>query len=240
MPLRNFLTVVLPPTAEVVEQSALRRGDVVFHIAKLGSDGQLVPKTFAHVGLVADDIGAPESTTSVRVLHMGVRVELESWSSSRTQDDVSVMDTSGTMKGIDESIRSAIIDVALAMYQRTPSFLAQATPLCYYWMGNPLTASHPLFPSDREAYGFSCATFAHECYRRALPNDIGALVNIERMPLTTEDDMRFLRNRFGANVEAAPFARLYPGYMMGAFDLDQYPFEPEDWEPWKDHGRYIP
>ncbi len=239
MPLRNFIGVVLPPTMRVANEAELREGDVVCWLAVDDGSGRLRSRSFAHVGLVGEAATDHGFTRPIRVLHMGNSIENDDWNWVRHNKESCVVDVAGIMRGIDESVRAGIIDAAWSLYQRPPSLLARERPLCYYWMGHPRLQGHPLFPEETNAHALSCATFVHECYRIALPSFIGSLIRVDRMPVTTTDELEQLRRVFGEHVEARAFPRLYPGYLLGAFELDQYPFDPPEWNQWKDHSRYI-
>ena len=103
-------------------------------------------------------------------------------------------------------------------------------------MGDPHPDCHPRFPDEDNAYGFSCSSFVHQCYI-----EIGhLLVDLDSMPLATAREIEELGRWFRDNVQRTPFRRLYAGYLIGAFCTDSYPFRPDDWDPWKNHGRFIP
>lgn len=231
MPLQNFLALYAAPL--VRDPAPLRTGDVVFHISvdAPGPSRRWTARAFAHAGLVARDLADYQLGEPVDVFHMGRRVERDAWFDSVNGSRV---DLAGRLAELDDSVRSRLIDKALEYFHRRPRMLSDHRS--WYWMGEPQSSCHPRLPDENSAYGFSCSTFVDHCY-----SEVGQhLVDLESMPLTTARELQELRAVFRHNTQATPFRRLYPGYLIGAFDLDRYPFRPDNWDDWKDHGRYIP
>ena len=193
------------------------------------------------MGLIAADKTPHRLNQPARVFHMTMsQIESDEWSDGM-ESRSSRIDASGVMEGLDPTVRAAIIDRAVELHHRTPSALGDG-PREFYWLGDPDPDSHPLFPGIDHAYAFSCATFAAHCYEYALPADIGGLVRTDRMPEATDEEYATICAQLGddRSVQQHDLRRLYPGYLMRAFDVCEYPFDPPDWIPWRDHGIYIP
>ncbi len=231
MPLFNFLECFASP--RVREIQPLKKGDMVFHVTmEPFSSGvrRWVINQFCHTGLVATDVADYQLGDQVLVYHMGVkRICRDYWHDSVNGSRVDLV---GVVKSLDRATRTELISKALGYYGKTPKPLRRSC----YWMGEGQPDCHPRFPDEDEAYGFSCATFVHQCYQ-----DVDVLlVDLEAMPLTTREEVDELVALFKESVSTRPFKRLFPGYLMGATKEDQQPFAPDDWSPWKDHGQFVP
>lgn len=188
-------------------------------------------REFAHTGLLAKNIADYQLGDSVQVYHMGDRVQRDTWFDSVHGSRVDLV---GRVDDLDDSVRSGLIDFALGIFHRQPRVLSDKRS--WYWMGKVQPTCHPRFPDESSAYGFSCSTFAEHCYSK-----VGLkLVDLDAMPLTTTKELAELRQIFRDNTQKTPFPRLFPGYLIGAFFNNTFPFQPAHWEQWKDHGRYIP
>jgi hypothetical protein len=56
------------------------------------------------------------------------------------------------------------------------------------------------------------------------------------MPLLTDVERLELEGILSKRrIQAGPFSRLHPSYLMGAFQADAYPYSPDDWEIYKQH-----
>lgn len=229
MPIQNCLLLasIVPPGSTLIQ-----KGDMVFSLTYRSSSGQVGVSRFVHVGIATDDIPAHHLGEPVNVIHLGAQaIEHEPW------EDVPPLriDIVGTMPSLDFVTRSAIIDAAAAFYQLTPTVLAQNQ--CCYLMGDPHPNGHPI--NAGVPYGFSCATFAHYCYSMALPQNSGPVVATDSMPLISAEEHEWLRSNLHYPIQPYPFRRLYPSYLIRAFEIDQYPFSPVSWEEWKHHNRYV-
>ena len=85
---------------------------------------------------------------------------------------------------------------------------------------------------------FTCSSFAHYSgYSKV----VGPLLNISTMPLITDVERVDLEGVMNKDwIQPTPFRRLYPSYLMNAFQQDSYPFSPDDWEIFKHHSVFIP
>lgn len=232
MPIINFLELCVAPC--VRESVSVQRGDLVFHLSvehtDIGSKRWSV-REFCHTGILARDYPDHWLGDKVLVYHMGSRrIDRDSWFDSVNGSRVDLV---GIVNGLDRVSRVELIDKAVAYFNRRP----QPTHRSCYWMGEGLPCCHPRFPGDGESYGFSCSTFVHQCYE-----EIGvSIVQTDQIPVVTAQELQDLIQFIGKdNTAAQPFQRLYPSYMIGATETNQIPFSPEDWNSWKDHGRYVP
>lgn len=213
----------------------VRRGDMVFHIAEL-DEGKWKPRWMVHTGIAEQTTEDFELYRAATVIHMGDYVSRDEWASGEANGD-SRIDACGTHPEIDDLTRDSIIDEARSYYEIDPSIFRRRNIRSCYWMGDPLPSGHPLFPREQDVYGFSCSTFAHYCYLKT----VGPIVDISAMPVVSGDERAELEVIVGRHrVQASPFRRLYPSYLMNAFKEDSYPFAPEDWEICKLHGVFIP
>jgi hypothetical protein len=231
MPLINFLELYFSPL--VRQPRPLKKGDLVFSVSmepfRSGMQRWVV-RQFCHAGLVAKDVADYQLGDRTEVYHMGdKRVVRDDWYDS--VDGVRI-DLAGVVTTLDRTTRTELVSKALAYYGRSPRPLHRSC----YWMGEGDPMCHVRFPNEKEAYGFSCATFVHQCY---LDIDV-TLVDLDSMPLTTNEELNELILVFKNSASPTPFRRLFPSYLIGATKLDQYPFAPDDWEQWKDHGQFIP
>ena len=228
MPLCNLLALHLACERAITYADT---GDLVFHISYRTNSGQWIPNDFAHVGIVVRHTEC-RLGTSVDVLHMGTQcVEFGEWSGDKER-----VELIGSVPELDSLSRQQIVDTALSIHHSSPSLLA-GDQSCYL-MGDPHPNGHPTL--NAMPYGFSCATFAHHCYSAALPTEPGQLVATDAMPVVTASEALQLLTQFPLPVQPPPFRRLYPGYLIGAFHSDEYPFHPDDWHEWRYHGRFIP
>jgi hypothetical protein len=225
------LVVYLVPN----QTGVVRRGDMVFHVAEC-KGGKWQPRWMVHTGIAEQTAEDFELCKPASVIHMGNYISRDYWSGGLRDED-SRIDACGSHPEIDDLTRDNIIDEARLFYEIDPSIFQQSNVRSCYWMGDPLPSGHPLFPRIQNVYGFSCSTFAHYCYLRA----VGAIVDTSAMPLVTNAERAELEAIVGRyRVQPGPFSRLYPSYLMNAFRADSYPFSPEDWEDYKLHGIFIP
>ena len=231
MPLFNFLELFASPS--VRREQPLQKGDMVFHVSiEPFSTGirRWVIKQFCHTGLLATNIADYQLGDKALVYHMGARrICKDQWHDSVNGSRIDLV---GVAKSLDRATRTELISKALGYYGKKPKPLTRSC----YWMGEGQPDCHPRFPDEDEAYGFSCATFVHQCYQ-----DIDILlVDPETIPLTSQEEINELVAVFGKSASTKPFKRLYPGDLMGAAKEDQQPLASNDWEHWKDHGQFVP
>ncbi len=213
----------------------VRRGDMVFQIADPVGD-KWKARRFAHTGIVEESLENYHLHQPATVIHMGNLITNEIWTGGDGRNE-SRIDVCGTRNDLDDLTRDDVIDQARVYYEIDPSvFEGENVEKCY-WMGDPLPNSHPLYPFSRSVYGFSCSSFAHYCYEKAgVP-----ILDTTTMPVITDAERLDIEGILGKHlVQATPFSRLYPSYLMNAFQADSYPFAPNDWEDCKLHGGFIP
>lgn len=230
MPLFNFLELYASPCVRKVQP--LQRGDIVFHVSMepyaTAGIRRWVVTQFCHTGLLATNVADYQLGDKAMVYHMGERICKDDWHDSVNGSRIDLV---GVVKSLDRTTRTELISKVLGYYGKKPKPLYRSC----YWMGEVQSDCHPRFPDEDEAYGFSCATFVHQCYQ-----DVGVLlVDPDTMPLTTQEELNELVAIFGKSASTKPFKRLFPSYLMGASKEDQ-PFTPDNWEAWKDHGQFVP
>jgi hypothetical protein len=233
----NFLD---PATSEM----PVRQGDVVFDIAKLKS-GWWMKKEYAHVGIAVSDSVRHRLNDPVQVIHMTLEcIAVDIWAEGRIGGD-SCINLSGTKPDTEDVKRAKIIQLAVDTYETRPSIIMDG--ISRYWMGDPNHSSHPLFPDIEGFYSFTCATFVHDCYVRA----VGPLVDLTNIPQVSDPERVELLRFFGrfsdfgpsglrGHVQQTPFRRLFPAFLAHAFRLESYPLRSNDWEALRDHGFFVP
>jgi len=234
MAIRNFL--------RSGTREPLLIADVVFWIAKI-DEGRAILKPLlhqGHAGLVA--MAKPEGHSlgeDVVVYHMtSERIEKHRWGDGRTGDTSgephrvppSRVDIGGTTTFLDENARDHVIHIAARFYARLPSKLSNPPGDTCYWLGDPSPFAHPQHPGAEGAYAFSCTTFVHHCYSEAALT----LINLEDIPgAPLGSDRQWFENH-GFPVQKDPLRRLRCGYLIGAFEAEQFPFQPNTWDYYLD------
>ena len=217
------------------QTGVVRRGDMVFHIAEPEGE-KWKPRWLAHTGIAERTVEDFYLHQAALVIHMGGFVSRDVWSGWDDENE-SRIDACGTHPDLDDLTRDDIIDQARVYYEIDPSIFQRENVRACYWMGEPLTSGHPLFPNRQSAYAFTCSSFAHYCYSKV----VGPLLNISTMPTITDVERVDLEGVMNKDwIQPTPFRRLYPSYLMNAFQQDSYPFSPDDWEIFKHHSVFIP
>jgi hypothetical protein len=217
------------------QSGVVRRGDMVFHIA-VAEGEKWKPRWLAHTGIAERTVENFYLNQAAMVIHMGFFISRDVWSGGAEEDE-SRIDACGTRPDLDDLIRDDIIDQARAYYEINPSIFQRENVSSCYWMGDPLPSGHPLFPLSQSVYGFSCSSFAHYCYAKVA----SPILDTAAMPVLTDVERLELEGILGKRrIQAGPFSRLYPSYLMSAFQADAYPFSPNDWEACKLHSAFIP
>jgi hypothetical protein len=217
------------------QTGVVRRGDMVFHIAEPEGE-KWKPRWLAHTGIAERTVEEFYLHQAALVIHMGGFVSRDVWSGGDDENE-SRIDACGMHPDLDDLTRDDIIDHARVYYEIDPSIFQRENVRACYWMGEPLTSGHPLFPNRQSAYAFTCSSFAHYCYSKV----VGPLLNISTMPIITDVERVDLEGVMNKDwIQPTPFRRLYPSYLMNAFQQDSYPFSPDDWEIFKHHSVFIP
>jgi hypothetical protein len=217
------------------QTGVVRRGDMVFHMAE--PDGEKWrPRWLAHTGIAERTVEDFYLHQAAMVIHMGLFISKGVWSGGVEEDELRI-DACGTHPDLDDLTRDDIIDRARVYYEIDPSIFQRENVHNCYWMGDSLPSGHPLFPLSQSVYGFSCSSFAHYCYSKVA----GPILNTSAMPVMTDAERLELEGILSKRrIQASPFRRLYPSYLMNAFKIDSYPFSPDDWEICKLHSVFIP
>ena len=217
------------------QTGTVRRGDIVFHIAEPEGE-KWKPRWMVHTGIAERTVEDFYLHQAALVIHMGGFVSRDIWSGGNDEDE-SRIDVCGTHPDLDDLTRDDIIDQARVYYELDPSIFQRENVRACYWMGEPLTSGHPLFPNRQSAYAFTCSSFAHYCYSKV----VGPLLNTSTMPIITDverADLEGVMNKqwiqaspFRAPISELPDERLQRRFLSVLSD---------DWEIYKHHSVFIP
>lgn len=218
----------------------LSRGDVVFHIASGTVDNEFRCRRIAHVGIVADDVAAHSLGDEIRVFHMGMQyVQLDTWPGLGSQS--SRVEAVGSLPHLDKYVRDDIVKEASRIYGRRSMLDRNTTCVGRYYIGAPRIDLDSHDSQSETPYKLSCATFAHEVYRIAIGTDLPPIVQTKKMPVAQDHDIKLAAKKLGnTSVPEESEPILFPAYLMWAFELEEFPFCPDDWERHRYTCTFIP